>query len=45
MSTHITVFQAFFKIFALFDIGQLSHQQNKGKDGFCHDLLINTMVK
>ena len=30
MSTHMPGFQWFFRIFALFCIGQLSHQQHKG---------------
>ena len=31
MSTHVPGFQSFFRIFASFCIGQISHQQHKGK--------------
>ena len=30
MSTHLPGFQSFFRYFAYFGIGQISHQQNKG---------------
>ena len=31
MSTHVPGFQSFFQVFASFGIGQISHQQHKGK--------------
>ena len=34
MSTHMSGFQSFFRFFASFFVGQISHQQHKGLKGF-----------
>ena len=41
MSTHLPGFQSFFRIFASFCIGQISHQQHKGWGLWCTQLFAD----
>ena len=43
MSTHLPGFQLFFRFFASFCIGQISHQQHKGKLR-AHEVLSASLI-